>query len=35
LPTSVLMLFAGQGTGGRTDYRTDKAASICFTLWVA
>jgi len=30
MPTVVLKLFAGQGTG-----RTDKAATICFLLWVA
>jgi len=32
MPTVVLMLFAGQGTG-RTDGQTDKAATICFPLW--
>jgi len=36
MPTIVLKLFAGQGTG-RTDGRTDKAATIhvCFPLWGA
>jgi len=34
MPTIVLKLFAGQGTG-RTDGQTDTAAPICFLLWGA
>ena len=34
MPTVVLKLFAGQGTG-QTDRRTDRAATICFPLWGA
>jgi len=34
MPTAVLKLFAGQGTG-RTDGRTDEEATICFSLWGA
>jgi len=34
MPTVVLKLFAGQGTG-QTDGRTYKAATICFSLWGA